>query len=275
MGLKRSLKNLGRYIVHGIPKQETYVKLTTADYNSILSGKNILITGGSSGIGLAIAAKCISEGASVCITGRNEEKLQKAKKQLGANCKAVNMDMADLESIPLKFKEIIDVFDGKLDCVVSNAGIFYEKEFSSYTVADWTKICNINLTGVYFLAQSVCSYYEECGSAGNILFISSERGIMGDEHIYGITKAGVNNLTKGLAKKYAPKGIRVNSICPGMTVSNINHLDPEGDLYHELPHCKRILRSEEIAEVALFLLSDVSRCINGEIIACNECNTVL
>lgn len=274
MGLKKSLKNLGQFILHGVPKQEIYVQITTADYSSILSGKNILITGGSSGIGKAIAAKCISEGAYVCITGRDEEKLLQAKSELGNHCTILRMDMSDLESISSKFNEIIRLFKGKLDCVVSNAGIFYEKDFSDYTLSDWTEICNINLAGVYFLAQSVCDYFEK-NNSGNLIFISSERGIMGDEHIYGITKAGVNNLTRGLSKKYAPKGIRINAVCPGMTVSNINHLNPEGNLYHELPHCKRILRAEEIAEVTLFLLSDVSKCINGELIACNEGNTVL
>lgn len=96
---------------------------------------------------------------------------------------------------------------------------------------------------------------------------------MSDTHLYGIGKAGLNSLVKGLAKSYSMYGIRVNAVAPGMTATGINGIDPMSDLAHE-NICHRVLRPEEIAEVATFLMSDSANCINGEIISCNGGNAI-
>lgn len=268
--VKRSVK----WLVKGTPVIQTYVNVLSREDNTLFAGKNILITGGSSGIGYAIARKCVLWGGNICITGRDKNKLVKAQETLGGSCKIAVFDVGDWENLEKNFDECTKMFNGPLDIVVSNAGIFFEKDFTDYTMDDWNRMIDINLKGSYFLSQQVIKHFLDNHRRGNLLFITSARGIMSDSHIYGISKAGVNSLIQGLAKKYAQYGIRINGIAPGMTATGINGIDPSSDLYHESVVGKRVLRSEEIAEVASFLISDASICINGEIIACDEGNTI-
>lgn len=214
-------------------------------------------------------------GGTVCITGRNKEKLLIAQKNLGAEkCKTAVFDIGDIEKIEQNFYEILGLFHGPLDIVVSNAGIFYEKDFVKYSRDEYEHMNNINLKGAYFLSQQVIKHFLENERSGVMLFVTSERGIMADTHLYGITKAGLNSLVRGLAKQYAQNGIRVNAVAPGMTATGVNSINPESNLYHDSVAGKRIFRAEEIAEVAGFLISDSAKCINGEIIACNLGNHI-
>lgn len=251
-----------------------YVKVLSCDRKDAFAYRHVLITGGSSGIGYAIAEKILKGGGKVCVTGRDRLKLETAQKRLGEGCKILVFDIADIGKIHHRFYQAIEQLGGNLDTVVSNAGIFYEKSFCDYTSEDWERICNINLAGGYFLAQEAIRYFLNNKIQGNILFTSSERGIMSDTHIYGIAKAGVNSLIKGLARQYAGNGIRINGVAPGMTASGINSIDSDSNLYHPSVAGKRVIRPEEIAEVAAFLISNASVCINGEIIACDNANYI-
>ena len=105
---------------------------------------------------------------------------------------------------------------------------------------------------------------------GNVLMIASNRGLMGDTSPYGISKAGLICCVQGFARDNIELGIRVNAICPGMTATNINGLSEFDNLYDDGSRGKRVLLAEEIAEIACFLMSNVSRCINGAIIPCDE-----
>lgn len=273
MSIKTYLKRLARFVIKGEPRNEIYVNVASINYGQVLADKNILITGGSSGIGLAIAKKCVAEGAQILITGRNEKKLKVARVEIGPEkCRTLQFDVSDITMIPGMMKETLNLLNGKLDAFVNNAGVYYEKDFFAYTPADWEDMCNTNLAGAYFLTQNICKHFIHEKVEGNIVFISSERGIMGDNNIYGITKAGINNFVIGLSKKFSSDNIRVNGIAPGMVASGINGIDSCGNL--SINRGKRVLRAEEIAEVAFFLLSDASKCINGEIIACNLGNSL-
>lgn len=273
MKFMKIVKRSAKYILRGVPVIN--VNVIANNNGQMFTNKNILITGGSSGIGFAIAEKCILCGGTVCITGRNISKLEAAQEQLGKDkCKIAVFDVGECNRIQERFSTILNILDGRIDIVVSNAGIYYEKDFFEYSPEDYTSMDDINLKGGYFLAQQACRYFMENGVAGNILFVSSERGLFGDVHVYGITKAGVNSLVKGLAKKYAGTGIRINAVAPGMTATGINRIDPASNLYNETVIGKRVIRPEEIAEVAAFLMCDASICINGEIIACDEGNAI-
>ncbi|WP_207650997.1 SDR family oxidoreductase [Butyrivibrio sp. YAB3001] len=109
-------------------------------------------------------------------------------------------------------------------------------------------------------------------NAGNLLFISSERGKMGDDLPYGLTKAAINSLIKGLARRGIDYDIRVNGIVPGVTVSDMVGVGENDNLYRKKSIGKRIYLPEEIAELAVFLMSDISGCISGEVIACDQGN---
>lgn len=108
----------------------------------------------------------------------------------------------------------------------------------------------------------------------NILFISSETSITVDERPYGLTKAAMNSLVQGLAYRYVNDGFRVNAVAPGVTVSDMIGVNTDNDLTCSYNITGRYYLPEEVAEVASFLLSDVSNCINGQIIVCNEGKTI-
>lgn len=182
--------------------------------------------------------------------------------------------MQQIHAIPDNFEKARKLLDGKIDICVNNAGIYMSKDFLEYHENDWNSIIDTNLKSVFFLTQEVCKYFLEHNINGNILFISSEMAIAGDSNIYGISKAGLNNMIGGLCRAYAGNQIRFNGIAPGAAATGITNLNPEGNLYAENIIGNRYIRPEEIAEVACFLVSDAAKCINGEIITCNNGNII-
>ena len=269
--MKRVLKRIGNYILHGVPNLKIEVVQKTSQ--EMFESKKILITGGGRGLGFYIAKKCIAEGAEVIITGKNEETLKKAVKDLGEKARYVVFDICDISNIEKYFKKCIDIF-GRIDCVVSNAGIsLHENTITNVTLEGFDEQINVNLRGGYFLAQEYIKYYEKNKlERGNIIFISSERGDQCDQIPYGLTKAAINSLTKGLARKYYSKGIKVNAVAPGVTVSDMTNLKKEDNMYCTYNSSKRYFMPEEVAEVVAFLISDNSNCISGEVIHTNTGN---
>lgn len=273
--INEQLKRVLKYIKNGIPR--TYVNVLSREIDSLFIGKRILITGGNSGIGLEIARKCIRGGALKCvITGRNEQKLIERCSELDrrGGVEYCVFDVSDAVNMEKYYGKCIEKAGGAFDIVVGNAGIFYEKDFYDYDESDWNRMFDTNLKGAYYLSQQAIKSFYQNGIKGNMVFITSERGIMADTHLYGISKAGLNSFIRGLAKSCSKDGIRVNGVAPGITATGINGIEPMNDLSHENA-LERVLRAEEIAEVAVFLMSDGSVCINGEIIVCDGGNTIV
>lgn len=132
----------------GVPEEKVYVNVLSRETGRLFEGKNILITGGSSGIGLEIAKKVIREGCkTVCVTGRDENKLSEVRNMLGEKCRCVVYDVGDISKAEEKFQKCIEALDNKIDIIVSNAGVFFEKNFLDYTAADFDKMLDINLGG--------------------------------------------------------------------------------------------------------------------------------
>ena len=124
------MKRCAKFLVYGQPVVNKYVSVAHIDDNKLLAGKKILVTGGTSGIGLSVAKKIIAAGVEVIITGRSQDKLNNALKEIDSNnCKAIVFDIANITSIKSKFLDVVDLSDGKLDAVVSNAGIYKQKNF--------------------------------------------------------------------------------------------------------------------------------------------------
>lgn len=247
------------------PKKVTYCNIVTKKANEILKDKYIVITGGSSGIGKAIAKKSVEEGAKVVIIGRNEEKLHHAMKDIGDGAKYLAIDVND--SMLLEKSE--KCLGHKITNVVNNAGV-YINHSGDYNEEDFEKSINTNLKAPFFITQKYVKYCIKNGIKGNVLMTASNRGLMGDTTPYGISKAGLINCVQGFARDNISHEIRINAICPGMTASNINGIGQTDNLYQESCKGKRVLLAEEQAEVACFLMSDVSKCINGAIIPCDE-----
>lgn len=271
--MKKAIKRFLTWIFTGIPVVKISASISQTSPSDKLKNKKIIITGGGRGLGFYMAKKCIEEGASILITGRNLEVLKGASLKLN-NCSYLQFDIQDVENMSSFLNKSDELLGGHIDSLINNAGIsFHEQSFSDVTKEGFDQQFNTNLRGPYFLSQAFINYLERCHiDNANILFITSERGLYCDVVPYGLTKAGINSLTVGLARKYITKGIRVNAIAPGVTASDMTGFNKDGDLFRENSCGKRVFLPEEIAEVATFLLSDASKCISGEIISCNQGN---
>jgi 3-oxoacyl-[acyl-carrier protein] reductase len=239
--------------------------------SGLLKDKNIVVTGGSSGIGYAIAKECIKHGAHVVIVGRNQEKLERTREELGADIVQYDIsDVAHAEEITTKIKKF---FDGeRIDCLVNNAGLGSKGEFPCMTEKEYDKCLNTVLKGTYFFTQSVYKEFLKVGK-GNIVFIGSTAVETYYTKPYPLAKIGIHYFAKALAKEGMEHQIRSNVIAPTFTVSEISEFfnrDKNSNLYLDSVRGKSFLLPEEIANVAIWLLSDVSKCVNGQIIYCDD-----
>lgn len=244
------------------------ISITESDLK--LKGKAIIITGGTGGLGIEMAKRFIAEGASVLICGRNEKALMDAKNELG--CKALTLDLTKVETFDSFIEKSIETL-GRIDCLVNNAGISLHESFQTVTPEGFDLQVATNFRGPFFLSQKILAYMIENKIKGQILFISSETGETADIRPYGLTKASINSLVQGLAYLYAKDGIRINAISPGVSASSMTGIN-KGNLYYPANLTGRAYLPEEIAEVATFILSDSSGCISGQIITCNNGNTI-
>lgn len=273
MGIGTYFKRMVRYIAKGVPEYHLTVEVKESQPSHQLDGKNIIVTGGSSGLGYYIAKRCIAEGASVLITGRDQKKLEKAATELGDRCCFLSFDIQNVEKLPDFINDAIELFNGKkIDALVSNAGVsLHEGNFRNVTVEGWDTQMNTNLKGNYFFVKAFIEYLEGLeNKQGNIVVITSERSKRSDDIPYGLTKAASNSFIQCFASKVIEEGIRVNGVAPGVTASNMTNIDRDGNMYAEWQPANRFFLPEEVAEVVNFLLSDVSNCISGEIIACDQ-----
>lgn len=272
MSVGTYLKRMIRFVLKGVPEQHTTVQVLESAPGNRLEGKNILITGGGRGLGYYIARRCLRDGAKVLITGRKEGTLQKAVRELGENCQYVVFDAVNVEGIPELLRQAEIKFGGKIHCLVSNAGIsLHEGGFREVTQEGWDQQMDTNLKGNFFLVKEYIAYLEtKADSRGNVVVITSERAKRPDDIPYGLTKAASNSFIQGIACRVIDKGIRINGVAPGVTASDMTGFDRDGDLYAEWQAGKRIFLPEEVAEVVAFLLTDISACISGEIITCDQ-----
>lgn len=271
MSIRSYIRRGIRYVLSGQPVIEVPAQISYSAPDKKLYGRKILVTGGGRGLGFAMAKRFIEEGASVLIAGRSESTLKKAADELG--CKYAVADVSDSGCWEKLIDECINSLGG-LDTLVNNAGIsLHEGNFMNVTPDDFDKQFNSNLRGGYFLTQTFLKK-TDASHRRNVLFISSERGFQSDDLPYGLTKVAINSLVKGLAYRFLKENVRVNGVAPGVTSSDMTGVAKDGNLYYPYNSNNRAYLPEEVAEVAAFLISDVSSCVSGEIIQCNEAKTV-
>ena len=271
MSMKQYLHRLWQWVYKGIPVMKVNAGITTIDAAKRLNGKTILITGGSKGIGLQIAERYTHEGASVVIVGRNEDALKKAANLI--DCQYICYDLTDISNLKSLVPKAAELLGG-LDGLVNNAGICnIDNGFLNVTEQSYDEQFLLNVKSPFFLTQAFVEYciQNKVESAG-VVFITSERGMYPDDAPYGMTKAAIGNIMAGIARQFAAKGIHCNAIAPGVTADVYNHPEILDDAYLKGAIGKRYILPQELAEVAVFLMSDASRCISGEIIPCNQAN---
>lgn len=272
MSFKEYVKRGLKYIIYGVPETHLMVHVEQVAPDNILKNRRIIITGGGRGLGYSIAEMCISEGAEVLIAGRNEETLKKASGTLGENCKYLVFDVQDIGNINKFYEEATRLMGGKIDSLVSNAGIsLHEKSFRNVSEEGWDIQFNTNLKGNYFIVKTFVEYLEKFENRkGTIVVISSERAKRSDDIPYGLTKIATNSFIQSIGKKVISEGIRINGVGPGVTTSDMTGFSKNDNLYASNHPGKRIFVPEEVAEVVKFLLSDSSACIAGEVITCDQ-----
>lgn len=274
--IKTYISRAARFITKGEP--QVFVRVDSMIKGDLLKGKNVIITGASSGIGYETAKKCLLEGANVLCIARNEKKLLDAAERLKSETGSrkiyhLQWDIADISMYKSKCREAIDLLDGHIDCLVNSAGMTSQANISDCTSELWDRIFNTNLKGLYFVTSEFVKQFVRQGTGGNIVNIASQAGLNAQTRPYALTKAALIHFTAGLAKEYIDLRIRVNAVAPGPTVSDMYAINPDGNLRY-INRCKRAFRSEEVAETVMFLLSNASNCITGEVIACNGGNSI-
>jgi len=272
MSLKQYLKRGFKFILQGVPVKNITANIVYLQPDGRLSGKKIIVTGGGKGLGEAMAAKFVAEGASVLISGRNEKILNETAGKIG--CKYLTLDVQDTSALDKFISDADSMLEGA-DCLVNNAGIsLHEPTFFDVTPETFDAQIATNLRGGFFLTQSFTRLLLKEKRKGNVLFVSSETGETVDIRPYGFTKAAVNSMVQGLACLLIDKGIRVNAVAPGITASDMTGFKADGNLFLAGNATERVYLPEEVAETASFLLSDASGCISGQVIVCNNGKTI-
>jgi 3-oxoacyl-[acyl-carrier protein] reductase len=236
-----------------------------------LAGRVVLITGSSRGIGAEVAAKAAAEGAVVAV--HYQSSADGAKQTLervraaGADGATFTADLGDGEQADRLVADVIERF-GRLDGLVNNAGRTQVGPFLDIEPADWNEIIRTDLTAAYHTCRAALPGMLERGS-GTIVNIASRLGQIGvaETAAYSAAKAGLLGLTRALAKEFGPRGIRVNAVAPGVTVTEMTTdlVDSEAgrQRLRDMP-LGRFGRADEVADSVIFLLSDASSLFLGQ-----------
>ena len=232
-----------------------------------LKDKRVLITGGASGIGAATAARFLEEGAQVCILDRDAKACEAIRHQLPTISEAIIADVTDLMQVEAAFAEAVRAM-GAVDVLINNAGISIRHNFLDITPEEWDKVIAVNLTGVFYVAQTAARHMYQRG-AGVILQTASTNGIIGNPYYadYNATKAGVIELTKTMALELAPK-VRVCAVAPGYVLTPMQRAEYTDAMLEEVNQkipLRRHAKPEEIAALFAFLASDDAAYATGHV----------
>ncbi len=233
-----------------------------------------LVTGAAQGIGKAVALLLARNGADVVVSDINLEKAEETAKEIqtiGRKAMAIKVDVANLDQVEKMVETILQQF-GQIDILINNAGITRDKLILRMTEEDWDAVLNVNLKGTFNCTKAVVRHMSKQRS-GKIVSIASVVGEMGNagQANYAASKAGVIGFTKTIAREFAQRGINVNAIAPGYIETPMTEALPEKakeELKRMIP-MERLGKPEDVAEAVLFLVSEASSYITGQVLNVN------
>ncbi|SEA23810.1 3-oxoacyl-[acyl-carrier-protein] reductase [Arachidicoccus rhizosphaerae] len=243
---------------------------------SLLKDKVAIITGAARGIGEAIALKFAEQGANIAFTYVSDSSKEKAEalteklKTYGVQAKAWQSNAADFSAAEQFVAEVVETF-GKVDICVNNAGISKDNLLLRLTPDQWQSVIETNLNSIYNMTKQVIRPMMKA-KAGSIINMSSVVGLSGNagQSSYAASKAGIIGFTKSIAQELGSRNIRCNAIAPGFIETDMTHYlkdNPAGEAYLKSIPLGRFGKAEEIANTALFLGSDLSSYITGQVIS--------
>lgn len=238
-----------------------------------------IVTGGASGIGLAIARRFVEAGIFTIVIGRDTGKLEQAKKELGDNCATFSADLSVLDTVPALISQIEKEY-GPIDILVNNAGINMKKEFIDVSDEDFQKIILTNLQSVFSVSREVVKLMTPRQS-GCIINISSMAARYGIPKViaYTASKSAIEGMTKAMAVELAPKGIRVNCIAPGFIATDMSAKALDSDPERKQKVMSRTPMGKlgtpaDIGNTALYLASSEAGYVTGVSIAVDGGNSI-
>ncbi len=238
-----------------------------------------LITGGGSGIGLAIAEKFVQDNIQTIIVGRDEQKLAAAKESLGELCHTIRLDLNDLQALPGLVSQVTAGFGG-IDILVNNAGINMKKDLTEVSDDDFQRILHTNVTAIFALSREVVKEMikKESGCIINISSMASQYGIP-KVIAYTASKAAIEGMTRAMAVELSPMGIRVNCIAPGFIATDMSEKALNGDAERKQKVLSRTPMGKlgepaDIGGAALFLASGNAQYITGVILPVDGGNSI-
>jgi len=233
-----------------------------------VEGKRVIVTGGSRGIGEAIAREFVKAGAKVAILARNLDRAQELVQQIGEGAQAWAVDVADEAGVAETFGQVIEAMGG-VDVLVNNAGITRDKLLMQMKADDWDDVLATNLRSCYLCSKAVLRplLRQRSGAIVNVTSIVGLTGNAGQSN-YAASKAGIIGYTKSLAQELASRSITVNAVAPGMIDTDMTRTLPEGTqelIKGQIP-MGRLGTGEEVAGTVLFLASPAANYVTGEVI---------
>ena len=232
-----------------------------------LQQKRVLITGGASGIGEATAARFLEEGSAVVVLDRDADARRRIQKELPELAGTVDADVSKLDQVQAAVADAVRIMGG-LDVLINNAGISIRHSFLDITPDEWGEVLSVNLTGVFYMAQTAARHMWE-HDGGVILQTASTNGVMGYPYYadYNATKAGVIELTRSMALELAPK-IRVCAVAPGYVLTPMQRAEYSDAMLEEVNRkipLRRHAKPEEVAALFAFLASDDAAYLTGHV----------
>jgi NAD(P)-dependent dehydrogenase (short-subunit alcohol dehydrogenase family) len=233
-----------------------------------LEGKRVVVTGGTSGIGEATSRRFLDEGARVVALAVGEEEVATAEERIPGLAAAIRCDVADEVEVADAFARVDELLGG-VDVLVANAGISIRKPFLEIEEADWRRVLDVNLTGVFHCAQQAARRMD-AGDGGVILMTASTNGLTGHPFYadYNASKAGVILLARTIALELAPK-VRVNAVCPGYVLTPMQRAEYSDEMLAEVNASIPLGRHADPSEIAglfAFLASDDGAYFTGAVL---------